>query len=438
MLQCHLCQTWAHYKCIDEHQKDITGIWCCNSCRVLPNTVALLCEKVSDLQQNMQALLFLACSTIARTESGINNVCGSTLVSRPPSQTIDHQTPVTTPEAATHTDAPTDTEEDSTNIDRELIDIHTQTPERINRTRDIHDGPRRYVPKRNHDIYMHVPSSRITEGAVRSYLQDIGVTDIIRVSKLSKEGYESEFRIIIGDASISDTVYGRREFRKDTRLMSFKRYRANIRTPTHHHGKTENIRRNEINISKHEIETPRNNYTQRNRKHGRADNVVPHDLSISHQVRPNVAARSASIDNQSVPIHAHLSANSQQSRFQTKTPLLPYPPPTHTQSSFPCLDLPGQSTSNQPLQFQDESYPVSPTSNVTYQTYLNPTSPHVRYQDTSNGDPSAMHPMTSQSYPHSRYGTLSTNVCICRSSSISSGHNSTHATYSKYAVPIPD
>ena len=299
---------------------------------------------------------------IARTESGVNNFCKSTLVARPSSQTIDCQTPLNRPEAATHTDAPTDAEEDSSDTEREMIDDHTQTPQRITRTKNkmakntnTHENQRRYVPKRNHDIYMHVPSSRITEGAIRSYLQDIDVTDIIRVSKLSKEGYESEFRIIIGDASISDTVYGRRKFRKDTRLMPFKRYRANMRAPIHHHKRAEDTCGNDSNISKHEVKTPRDNNTHRHKEHGKADNVLTH---------------------------------SQRSTFQTKEPLLPYPLPTHTQSSLHSLDVPDQSTSNHPSQFQDRSYPVppAPASNVTYQSYLNTTSPHehARYTDARN------------------------------------------------------
>ena len=56
---------------------------------------------------------------------------------------------------------------------------------------------RQYQPKTTHDVYLYVPSTRITEGIVRSYLRDIGVNDIIRISKISQNGHESEFRIII-------------------------------------------------------------------------------------------------------------------------------------------------------------------------------------------------------------------------------------------------
>ena len=57
---------------------------------------------------------------------------------------------------------------------------------------------RKYKPQTTHDVYLYVPSTRITEGAVRSYLRGIGVNGIIRKSKISQIGHESEFCIIIG------------------------------------------------------------------------------------------------------------------------------------------------------------------------------------------------------------------------------------------------
>ena len=33
MVQCHACQTWAHYECIGEGEDDIVGIWTCNAHR---------------------------------------------------------------------------------------------------------------------------------------------------------------------------------------------------------------------------------------------------------------------------------------------------------------------------------------------------------------------------------------------------------------------
>ena len=84
---------------------------------------------------------------------------------------------------------------------------------------------------------MYVPSTRITESAVRSYMRDIGVNDIIWISKISHIGHESEFRIIIGDEIVTHTVYGHRKFRKESTTMPFMRYRSNS-TPLRHHGRS--------------------------------------------------------------------------------------------------------------------------------------------------------------------------------------------------------
>ena len=65
---------------------------------------------------------------------------------------------------------------------------------------------RKYKPKTTHDVYLHVPSTRITEGAVISYLRDIGANDIIRITKISQNGHKSDFRIIIGDEIVTHTV----------------------------------------------------------------------------------------------------------------------------------------------------------------------------------------------------------------------------------------
>ena len=70
MVQCHICQTWAHYTCIDEHQDDIIGIWCCNGCRSLPKTVAILSDKMAELQQNMQTIVYSSMVKTNNTNSG--------------------------------------------------------------------------------------------------------------------------------------------------------------------------------------------------------------------------------------------------------------------------------------------------------------------------------------------------------------------------------
>ena len=50
MDQCHLCQAWVHPECFGKDDKDIIGIWCCASCRMLPTFVESLLEKTSHLE----------------------------------------------------------------------------------------------------------------------------------------------------------------------------------------------------------------------------------------------------------------------------------------------------------------------------------------------------------------------------------------------------
>ena len=80
---------------------------------------------------------------------------------------------------------------------------------------------RKYKPKTTHDVHLYVSSTRITEGEVKSYMQDIGVNDIIGISEISQNGHESKFCIIVGDKILTHTVYGHRKFRKDSIIMPF-------------------------------------------------------------------------------------------------------------------------------------------------------------------------------------------------------------------------
>ena len=53
MVQCHACQTWAHYACIGEGGDDIVGIWTCNACRKMPTMVMELIGMVAKLQESV-------------------------------------------------------------------------------------------------------------------------------------------------------------------------------------------------------------------------------------------------------------------------------------------------------------------------------------------------------------------------------------------------
>ena len=88
----------------------------------------------------------------------------------------------------------------------------------------------KYVPMHIHDIYMgHVPPT-FTEDAVHSYLRDIDIKHIIRVSNLLTHEKYAEFRVIIGDEDIKDTLYGTRKIYRDVVIMTFKEFRQNTNT----------------------------------------------------------------------------------------------------------------------------------------------------------------------------------------------------------------
>ena len=90
----------------------------------------------------------------------------------------------------------------------------------------------KYVPMHIHDIYIgHVPQT-FTEDAVHSFLRDINIKHIIRVSKLLTIDKHAGFRVIIGDEDIGNTVYGTKKIHRDAVTMTFKEFRCN--TDTHH------------------------------------------------------------------------------------------------------------------------------------------------------------------------------------------------------------
>ena len=79
MVQCHLCQIWAHFKCIDEKESDIIGIWSCNSCRKLPKTTIQLCEKIDELNCTVNILLEFA-NSINQSTPNTQSTCNCTHV----------------------------------------------------------------------------------------------------------------------------------------------------------------------------------------------------------------------------------------------------------------------------------------------------------------------------------------------------------------------
>ena len=80
MVQCHLCQIWAHFKCIDDRKEsDIIGIWCCKSCRKLPETTMQLCEIIDQLNRTVNILLKFA-NSINQSTPNTQSSCNCTRV----------------------------------------------------------------------------------------------------------------------------------------------------------------------------------------------------------------------------------------------------------------------------------------------------------------------------------------------------------------------
>ncbi len=56
MVQCHLCQIWAHYDCVGEKEADVVGIWTCLNCRYLARNMDKVLCKVASLEASLKAL----------------------------------------------------------------------------------------------------------------------------------------------------------------------------------------------------------------------------------------------------------------------------------------------------------------------------------------------------------------------------------------------
>ena len=149
MVQCHICQTWAHYTCIDEHKDDIIGIWCCNGCSSLPKTVAMLSNKIAELQQNMQALLLIAYSSMVKTKNtnsgavtGRNQETPTTYVHNTMTHTDRHGSSVDTINPQQNESHEDPNEAESVNIEHALVEEPSAHQHR------------KYKPKTTHDVYI--------------------------------------------------------------------------------------------------------------------------------------------------------------------------------------------------------------------------------------------------------------------------------------------
>ena len=55
MIRCSLCMTWYHVECAGE-DSDYQGVWCCNSCRILPTSIKNLETQIESLVSSVKSI----------------------------------------------------------------------------------------------------------------------------------------------------------------------------------------------------------------------------------------------------------------------------------------------------------------------------------------------------------------------------------------------
>ena len=55
MIRCSLCMTWYHVECAGE-DSDYQGVWCCNSCRILPTSIKNLVTQIESLVSSVKSI----------------------------------------------------------------------------------------------------------------------------------------------------------------------------------------------------------------------------------------------------------------------------------------------------------------------------------------------------------------------------------------------
>lgn len=175
MVQCHLCQIWAHFKCIDEEEDDVYSIWCCNICRKLPHKVEILCEKINELHRDMTIVLNYARSLerISKPDTPVCiNLCDNTpddqdkmLIAVPNTITSDLHTDTNeclSPVRHEHNNEPNTTEPNQISFDVTKSIHEKPTSKMTEDVNHINDEPTIldkkpsssiFVPKPTHDIY---------------------------------------------------------------------------------------------------------------------------------------------------------------------------------------------------------------------------------------------------------------------------------------------
>lgn len=50
MVQCHICQIWLHFSCIKEKETDVIGLYTCEKCRKMPDTITSVLDKLLEME----------------------------------------------------------------------------------------------------------------------------------------------------------------------------------------------------------------------------------------------------------------------------------------------------------------------------------------------------------------------------------------------------
>ena len=274
MVQCHLCQTWCHYKCIDEKESDIIRIWCCKSCRKLPETTMQLCEKIDELNRTDNILLKFANSinqSTSNTQSSYSRVHVQNLSDDKPecnhqvvalltrnnleqSRTEQEEHTIMVESTGNHTTGEHTTENHTTG-NHTSEDHSTENTPNDPIKHDESDGKHGVVKtcrlkaagpiKPLHTVYIGGLDYHTSEDALRAHLMDLNVDNIRNVSKLVQNDSDcSAFKVIISADSIKESVYGEAKFPAGVIVKPFRFY--NPDNPSYSRNQTTQYRRSPL------------------------------------------------------------------------------------------------------------------------------------------------------------------------------------------------
>ena len=252
MIQCHICQLWAHALCINEGENDIVGIWCCRNCRKLPETTEMLCDKIDDLQRDMAVLLKFVHSfrhtvpTVTVLDNDLSDDRSDShdqtisLIGTPPTSIV---MPTNNPVVDRQPPENNNTETENNNSPPIVPDDSDAQHVKTYRLKAA--GPAKPI----HDVFIGGLDYNTTEDEVRACLMDFNIENIRKVEKLETSGSEnsSSFHVIINDISIKESVYGNDMFPPGVIVKPYRYYKSH----TSYNHKTSPSTRQSSSILRH-------------------------------------------------------------------------------------------------------------------------------------------------------------------------------------------